>query len=192
LIYNIEQKYWTQPQDSIVYEQGFDFSQLKARRQPVPPPVHNVVLLNVQRRPSQVAHVPTECLGLAVRKLDDLRCCVEQVIYDPRWSALQWRSECTPLMLRLAGARLSLEDLADITVDEWPDTNWAIRLHAAREEVERRLTEVSTSLSALSSEETSNVEALISFNVDGAGLRRAAGELRSLIATRYPETAGVR
>jgi hypothetical protein len=93
-------------------------------------------------------------------------------------------------MLKLAGARQSLADLADIEDDQWPDIGWAIRLTTARDEVERRLRDVSTSMSALTHRETSSVDAVIGFGCDGTGLAKAADELRGLIVSQYPETIG--
>jgi hypothetical protein len=150
----------------------------------------NVVPLLVQRSSSDDLPVALDRLHLAVQELDKLGCCVARIICDPRWSALEWRAACTPLMLRIPGARQSLADLADIMPGRWPDTDWAVRLCAARDEVERRLTNVSTSMSALTHGEAITVDAAISFSVNGTSLAKAADELCGLIASRYPEAVG--
>jgi hypothetical protein len=150
----------------------------------------NVVPLPAQRRSFHDLPVALERLHLAVQELDKLSCCVGQIICNSHWSALEWRAACTPLMLRLPGARQSLADLAGITPGQWPDTDWAVRLRATRDEVERRLTDVSTSMSALTHGEAITVDAVISFSVDGASLAKAADELCGLIASRYPEAVG--
>ena len=156
----------------------------------MPARAQNVFPLNAQRRSSRDLPVAMKRLGVAVQELDDLRCHVEQILNDPCWSALEWRAVGTPLMLKLAGARQSLADLADIEDGQWPDIGWAIRLTTARDEVERRLREVSTSMSALTHRETSSVDAVIGFGCDGTGLAKAADELRGLIVSQYPETIG--
>lgn len=150
----------------------------------------NVFFLHVQRRSFHDLPVALERLHMAVQELDNLRGCVERIVCDPRWSALEWRAACTPLMLRLPGARQSLADLADIMPGQWPDTDWAVRLRAARDEVERRLTDVSTSMSALTHGEAIIADAVISFSVNGTSLAKAVDELSGLIASRYPEAAG--
>jgi hypothetical protein len=155
----------------------------------VPSHAQNVFSLHTQRR-SHDLPVALERLHMAVQELDNLRRCVERIVCDPHWSALEWRAACTPLMLRLPGARQSLADLADIMPGQWPDTDWAVRLRAARDEVERRLTDVSTSMSALAHGEPIIVDAVISFSVDGTTLAKAADELSGLIASRYPEAVG--
>ena len=154
---------------------------------PVRPYVQNVVPLPARRSSYDDLPVALERLHLAVQELDKLGCCVGRIICDPRWSALEWRAVCTPLMLRIPGARQSLADLADIMPGQWPDTDWAVRLCAARDEIERRLTDVSTSMSALTHGEVITVDAVISFSVDGTSLAKAADELCGLIASRYPE-----
>jgi hypothetical protein len=156
----------------------------------VQPPVQNVFTLHAQRRSFHDLPVALECLHMAVQELDNLRRCVERVVCDPHWSALEWRAACTPLLLRLPGARQSLAELDDIIPGQWPDTDWAVRLRAARDEVELRLTDVSTSVSALTHGEAIIVDGVFSFSVDCTRLAKAADELSGMIASRYPEAAG--
>jgi hypothetical protein len=129
-------------------------------------------------------------LSNAAQELDSLRRCIEPILSDLRWSALEWRVACAPLLVRLPAARQSLEDLADVRVGRWPDTNWAVRLRAARDEVERRLMDVSMSLSSLLHMETSSIDVVADFRFEGAKLAEAAGALCSLLTGRYPVAAG--
>jgi len=152
--------------------------------------VDNVFSLRAQGKPLYDLPVSVGRLRTAVQELDTLRCCVERVAREPHWSALEWRAACTPLMLRLPGARQALADLADITPGQWPDTGWAVRLRAARDEVERRLANISTSLGALTRGKPITVDAVTGFGVEGTSLVKAADELSGLIAGRYPEAAG--
>jgi hypothetical protein len=156
----------------------------------VQPRVDNVFSLRAQGTSLYDLPVPVERLRTAVQELNTLRCCVERVACEPHWSALEWRAGCTPLMLRLPGARQALAGLADITPGQWPDTGWAVRLAAARDEVERRLADVSTSLSALAHGKPITVDAVIGFGVEGTSLAKAADELSGLIASRYPGAVG--
>jgi hypothetical protein len=128
-----------------------------------------------------------ERLGVAFQELDDLRRCIEPIVHDPRWSAPEWRVACTPFMLRLPTARQSLADLAGIRAGQWPETDWAVRLRATRGEVERRLLDVSISVSSLVNEETSSIDAVVNFSSDGIKLAAAVDELCGLISSQYPE-----
>ena len=94
-----------------------------------------------------------------------------------------------PVMLRVPRIRESLAQLARIRASQWPDTDWAVRLCAARDDVERRLLDVSMSMSALTSKETSTADAVVDFSSDGIKLAEAADELSSLIVSRYPAAA---
>jgi hypothetical protein len=156
----------------------------------VPPPVRNVIPL---RPPGGSRHdlpVPLERLSKAAQELDSLRRCIEPILSDLRWSALEWRVACAPLLVRLPAARQSLEDLADVRAGRWPDTDWAVRLQAARDEVERRLLDVSMSLSSLLHTETSSIDAVAGFSFEGAKLAEAAEGLCSLLTGRYPVAVG--
>lgn len=126
------------------------------------------------------------CLGVAAQELSDLQCCIRRIIRDPQWSAAKWRAACSPLLLHVPRARQSLADLDRIRVGRWPDIRWAARLRAARSEVERRLMDVSISMSALTGEETSSSDAVVTFGSDAMLLAEAADELCGLIAGRYP------
>jgi hypothetical protein len=152
----------------------------------VPRRTYNVIPLR-SRGSSEALPVPLERLGVAVRELDDLRSCIERIVGDPRWSAREWRVACAPLMLRLPRARHSLADLAGIRAGRWPDTDWAVRLRAACDEVERRLLDVSLSMSSLVQEETSSIGAVVNFSADGSKLAEAVDDLCVLIASQYPE-----
>ena len=150
----------------------------------------NVFPLPVPRRSLHDLPVALELLQLAVLELNKLRRSVERVGCDPHWSALEWRAACTPLMLRLPRSRQSLVTLADVRPDQWPDVSWAVRLRAARDEVEGRLTYVSTSMSALTDGPAITVDAVLSFSVDCASLAKALDELSGLIVSQYPEAVG--
>jgi hypothetical protein len=154
----------------------------------VPPPAGNVISLYSRRSPGGLP-IPLEQLGAAVRELNDLRGCVEQIARDPRWSALEWRAACMPVMLRVPRIRQSLAQLARIRASQWPDTDWAVRLCAARDDVERRLLDVSMSMSALACKETSTADTVADFSSDGIKLAEAVDELSSLIVSRYPAAA---
>jgi hypothetical protein len=125
-------------------------------------------------------------LGVVVRELDDLRGCVERVVRDPCWSALEWRAACTPLMLQAPKIRQSLTHLAEMRASRWPRTDWAVRLSAARENFERRLIDVCMSMSALGYKETSDIDMVADLSSDGIKLVQAADDLRSLIVSEYP------
>jgi hypothetical protein len=130
-------------------------------------------------------------LGVAVRELDDLQRCVEKAAGIPQWSAMDWKIACAPLLLRMPRARRSLADLGEIRVGRWPDTDWAVRVRAARGEVERRLKDVRVSLSALVGKEVTSADAVVTFSSDAMMLAAAAAELCGLIVGRYPATAEI-
>lgn len=150
----------------------------------------NVIPLHPQRRPSQDLPVSLERLGIAFQRLDDLWRCIERIVYDPRSSALEWKVAAAPLLPRLPGARESLADLDGVRVGRWPDTGWALRLRAARDEVEWRLSDVTKSVISFVGEEASSVDAEASFSFDCTKLAEAVGELCRLIVGQYPEAAG--
>jgi hypothetical protein len=151
---------------------------------------HNVFPLPGPRRSLHDLPVALELLRLAVLELNKLLRSIERVGREPHWSALEWRAACTPLMLRLPTSRQSLASLADIRLDQWPDVSWAVRLHAARDEVEGRLTYVSTSMSALTDGMAITADAVLSFSVDCTSLAKAVDELSGLIVSQYPEAVG--
>jgi hypothetical protein len=129
-------------------------------------------------------------LGVAVRELEDLRGCLEKVAGIPQWSAVDWKVAFAPLLLRMPSARRSLGDLGEIRVGRWPDTDWAVRVRSARGEVERRLTDVRLSMSALAGKEVTSADAVVTFSSDATLLAEAANELCGLIVGRYPAAAG--
>lgn len=156
----------------------------------MPGPAQRGILLHLREQVQEDLPVPLERLGQAARALDDLRRQVEPIVADPRWSALEWRLACAPLMVRLPTARQSLADLGGVRAGLWPDTEWAVRLRAARDEVERRLMDVNTSMSTLLSMESSNTHMVADFSFDGTKLAEAVGGLCDLIASRYPRAVG--
>jgi hypothetical protein len=155
----------------------------------VPRPAQKVILLRLREPVDHDLPVPLERLGQAAHALDDLRRCIEPIVTDPRWPALEWRVACTPLMVRLPTARQSLADLGEVRAGLWPDTDWAVRLRAARDEVERRLQDVSMSMSSLLRTESSRTGTVAGFGFDGIKLAEAVDGLCGLIASRYPEAA---
>lgn len=130
--------------------------------------------------------VPLRCLAEAVQELDDLRCWAGRIVRNPQWSAIEWRATCSPLLLHLPKVQRSLAELGRIRIGRWPDVGWAARFRAAHSEVERRLMDVSISMSALASEETSSSDAVVTFSSDAALLADATDELCGLVASRYP------
>ena len=92
-----------------------------------------------------------------------------------------------PLMLRLPGAREALADLGQVQTDQWPDTSWAVRLCTAREEVERRLRDVSRSMSSLVHVDADSLPVMADFSLDGIKLAKAAGEVCRLVANQCPQ-----
>ena len=155
----------------------------------MPQRAQNVIFLHPRRRLSADLPVPLERLGVAVQELDDLRVCIERMVRDPHWSTQEWRAVCAPLMLRVPSARQSLADLAEIQVGRWPDTEWAVRLRAARDEVERRLLDVTMSVSSLMQCEPS-IDTAVRFHSDGIKLTEALDRLCGLIVRQYPEAVG--
>jgi len=151
--------------------------------------VHNVIPLRPRNGPAEALPVPVERLGAAVRELDGLRRCVEQIVRQPGRSVSEWRVACGPLMLRLPAARDSLADLDAIPAGRWSDTGWAVRVRARRAEVERRLLGLSISMDSLATTETGRAGAAANFCVDGAKLAEAAHGLCALIASEYPAAA---
>jgi hypothetical protein len=152
--------------------------------------VHNVIPLRPRNGPGEALPVPVERLGDAVRELDGLRRCVEQIVRQPGLSVSEWRVACGPLMLRLPGARDLLADLDAIQAGRWPDTGWAVRVRARRAEVERRLLGLSMAMDSLVTAETGRARAAANFCVDGAKLAEAARGLCALIVSEYPAAAG--
>lgn len=148
----------------------------------------NVIPFRPRNSPPEALPVPVERLGVAVRELDGLRRCVEQIVRQPASSVAEWRAACGPLMLRLPDARESLADLDGIRAGRWPGTEWAIRVRARRAEVERRLLDVSVAMNSLVTAET-GIDAAVSFCADGTKLARAASGLCSLIVSEYPAAA---
>lgn len=153
----------------------------------MPDNAQNVRLLHPQTRSAGGRRVPLERLGVAVWQLADLGRCIERIVRDAQWSALDWRVACTPLMLRLPEAQHSLADLAGIDADRWSDAGWAVRLRAEHDEVERQLLSISRSMRSLIHEETSSRDTVADFSFAGTKLANAVADLCCLVANRYPE-----
>ena len=157
-------------------------------------PDRNVIPLHVPSavhpRTARDAAITHARLRAAAQQLDELRRCAERIALEPQWSAMEWRATCAPLLIRLPGARQLLASLSPIRVGHWSDTEWAARVRATRSDVERRLLDVGVAMSALTSDETSNADAVASLTSDALLLAGAAGELRMLIASRYPAVGG--
>jgi hypothetical protein len=149
----------------------------------------NVIPLRPRNSPEGLP-VPVERLGAAVRELDGLRRCVEQIVRRPGWSVAEWRAACSPLLLRIPWARDSLADLDPIRSGGWPDAEWAVRVRARRAEVERRLLDVSMAMNTLVTAEAGSAEAAVSFCLDGARLAEATRGLCTLIVSEYPAAVG--
>lgn len=134
--------------------------------------------------------VPVALLQVAVLQFDELRRYAERLAAAPQWSALEWRAVCSPVLIRLPRARQSLAILDPVRVGRHADTRWAARVRTARREVERRLTDIRISMSAVTSMEVSSPDAVVTVNSDGVLLAAALGDLRALIVSRYPAVAG--
>jgi hypothetical protein len=101
-----------------------------------------------------------------------------------------WRAICTPLLIRLSRAQQLLASLSPIRVGHWPDTEWAARVRSTHSDVERRLLDVRVAISALTGDDTSNPDAVVTLTSDASLLAGAAAELRTLITSYYPAAAG--
>ena len=156
----------------------------------MPPRVGNVIPLRPRNSRPEALPVSMDRLGAAVRELDGLRRCVEQIVCRPSSSMAGWRAACGPLMLRIPDTRDSLADLNEIRAGRWPDTEWAVLVRARRAEVERRLLDVSMAMNALVTAERDSTDAAVSFCSDGAKLAEAARGLSALIVSEYPAAVG--
>jgi hypothetical protein len=134
--------------------------------------------------------VPLDRIGTAFRQLDGLWSCIERIMRDQCQSVPEWKAACGELLVRLPRVRQSLEDLAGIRANRWPDTDWAVRLSAARAEVERRLLDLSNSMSSFACGEASGPDTVASFSFDCAKLAKVVAELCGLIAKQHPEAIG--
>lgn len=156
----------------------------------MPRPAENVIRLRPAGAPRAAAPggppVPLRRFGTAIRELDDLSRCLDLIVRDPHWSALEWRAACSPLLVELFKIGRSVTELERVRVGRWPETGWAVRFRSTLSELERRLADVRISMSALAAQEISDADAVATFNSDAAQLAIAARELRRLIADRYP------
>ena len=148
---------------------------------------HNVIPLHPRKRLPEELPVPLEHLGVVVKDLGRLTRAIKSMVRSLHWPALEWKTVCTPLMLGLPEAQQSLADLAGIRAGQWPDTEWAVRLRAACNEAERRLLDVSVSLSSLIHGTGSGADAVICLSLDSIKLTEAMDEICDLIASRYPK-----
>ena len=153
-------------------------------------PDRDVIPLHVRSTvPSRTTKKPAGTLArlrAAAQHLDELGHCAERITLDPQWSAMEWRAVCAPLLIQLPGARQLLASLNPIRVGLWPDTEWAARVRTTHNDVERRLMDVGFAMSALTSDETGNLDAAISLTSDASLLAAAASELHALIMSHHP------
>jgi len=126
-------------------------------------------------------------LGAVIRELDDLRRCIERILANTHGSPREWKVMCTPLLLRLPAARQALANLAGIRAGQWPDTDWAVRLRAAHDEVDGRLLDVSMAVNSLAHREMASIGEVANLDFDGAKLAEALDGLCHLIASQYPK-----
>ena len=99
----------------------------------MPRPAENVIRLRsagafLAKAASGDLPVSPRRLGAAAKELDDLRRCLDRIVRDPRWSALEWRATCSPLLVQLSKIRQPLTDLGQIRAGQWPDTSSAIQV----------------------------------------------------------------
>lgn len=156
---------------------------------------HNVIPLHAHSTASPKARASSPAITLswlrvAANQLDELSSCAERVALDPQWSAMEWRATCAPLLIRLTGARQLLTSLSSIRLGQWPDTEWAARVRTSRSDVERRLLDVRVAMSRVTSDGTSDPDAVVALASDALLLASAVGKLRTLIITHYPAAAG--
>lgn len=149
-----------------------------------------VTRLHPWTKQSQDLPVSLEQIAAAFHQLDDLWSCIELNTRDPCWSEREWKMACARLWARLPRARQSLEELDGIQADRWPDTDWAVRLSTARDEAERQLLDLGSSMSSIIRGETGTADAVVSFSFDCAKIGRTIGELCGLIVKQYPEAIG--
>lgn len=149
-----------------------------------------VTRLHPWTRSSEDLPMPLDRIGVAFHRLDGLWSCIQRITRDQCRSAPEWKAVCGELLVRLPAVRQSLEDLAGIRADRWPDTEWAVRLSAARTEVERRLLNLSRSMSSFIRGETSSPDTVADFSFDCAKLAKVVAELCGLIAKQHPEAIG--
>jgi hypothetical protein len=153
------------------------------------PPSSRKVLQFTAKPTADDLPVPVALLQVAVLQFDELRCYAERLAAAPQWSALEWRAACSPVLIRLPRARQSLAILDPVRVGQHADTRWAARVRTARREVERRLTSIRISMSAVASMEVSSPDAVVTVSSDGVLLAAALADLRALIVSRYPAVA---
>jgi hypothetical protein len=134
--------------------------------------------------------VPIARIVTAFHRLDDLWGCIERITRDQYRSVPEWKAVCAEILVRVPRVRQSLDDLAGIQADRWPDTDWAVRISAARAEVEQRLLRLGSSMSSFISGEASGPGAAAGFGFECAKLAKAVDEICGLIAKQYPEVAG--
>jgi hypothetical protein len=179
---------WQPSSVHVSYEKEFDYCR-HPREYTVPPPARNVIPFNPKAAADDLP-ISLARLRSAVCQFGELRHYAERMANNPQWSAMDWRATCSPLLIRLPRARQSLADLDPIRVGRCADTGWAARIRNARCEVERRLTNIRISMSALTSAEVSNSDAVVAVSSDATRLAAALGDLGTLIASRYPAVAG--
>jgi hypothetical protein len=150
-------------------------------------PRRTVTWLHPRTRPSHDLPVSLQRIGASFDQLDALWSCIEQITREPSWSMRECKVACARLSARLPGVRQSLGNLAAIQADRWPDTDWAARLNTARDEVEQRLLDLSSSMSSVLRGEASTADAVSIFSFNCANLVKTVGELCALIAKQYPE-----
>lgn len=163
---------------------------IDAQGSPLVPPPPSRTVIPFTAKPTADPLVPVAHLQAAVLQFDELRRYAERLAVAPQWSALEWRAACSPVAIRLTRARQSLAILDPVRVGRHADTRWAARVRTASREVERRLTDIRISMSAVTSMEVSSPDAVVVVSSDGALLAAALVALRALIVSRYPAVAG--
>jgi len=146
----------------------------------------DAISLSQWSRRRQTLPVRIDHLQGAARELRQFRDCVARTSADQRASAREWGLACTSFMLRASMAIDSLTELTSIRVGNWPDTPWAARFRTAHAEVDRRLTEASTSARLLVRNESYTADVASGFGFEGARLIEALDGFCQLIEARYP------
>lgn len=152
----------------------------------MPPSASKVSVLYPRPGQAEDLPVPVDRLGAAVRELHNLGRCAERICCDSHGSATNWEVQLARLKLRLPEVRSSLAELAVIRAGHWPNTEWAVRFRGAHDEVERRLVDITASMSSLIHREPGGID-IVGLSFECTKLAEAADDLCRLIASQYPK-----
>jgi hypothetical protein len=119
----------------------------------------NVLVLSGRGRTGKKQPAYVTAMRAAVRQLDELGCCLQELSPHLSWSAQRCMIASTPLRMRLTGARKRLDDLASSRFfGDQEGASWALELNDARLEADRRLQDIDECLHSLNCVGTSLAE----------------------------------